>query len=105
VKAGAKCAAVHRAAARELLRRGFETRVEGGAPSGFIQQHGHGLGLAVHEEPSIGRADGRLRSGNVVTVEPGLYYRREAESGSRTRSVVTPTGWRYLVPCEKRFEL
>ncbi|MDO8915430.1 MAG: aminopeptidase P family protein [Coriobacteriia bacterium] len=35
---------------------------------------GHGVGLAVHELPSLGRASrGPVRSGSVVTIEPGVY--------------------------------
>jgi Xaa-Pro aminopeptidase len=33
------------------------------------------VGLEVHERPSLGEAgEATLKSGQVVTVEPGLYY-------------------------------
>jgi Xaa-Pro aminopeptidase len=41
---------------------------------GFIHSLGHGVGLQVHELPSIGPNRTTLAAGNVVTVEPGLYY-------------------------------
>ena len=41
---------------------------------GFIHGLGHGLGLAVHEAPRVNAAGSRLRAGQVVTVEPGLYF-------------------------------
>jgi len=35
---------------------------------------GHGVGLQIHEAPGINSAAaGTLRSGSVVTVEPGVY--------------------------------
>ena len=36
---------------------------------------GHGLGLAIHERPSLSHlGDDRLQVGNVFSIEPGLYY-------------------------------
>ena len=36
---------------------------------------GHGVGIDIHEEPVLApRNEGPLVEGNVVTVEPGLYY-------------------------------
>jgi len=35
---------------------------------------GHGVGLSVHEEPSISQlSEGYLEAGSVVTIEPGIY--------------------------------
>lgn len=62
---------VHEAVKDTLKSHGFETR--GG--EGFIHSTGHGIGLEVHEEPRIGDLDVELKSGMVVTIEPGLYYR------------------------------
>ncbi len=40
----------------------------------FVHSLGHGVGLAVHEAPTLSpRSRKRLESGNVVTVEPGIY--------------------------------
>lgn len=66
VRAGRSGKAVD-AAAREVI-----------AAAGYGQQFGHGLGhgigLEVHEGPALSRRVGqRLVSGNVVTVEPGVY--------------------------------
>ena len=43
---------------------------------GFFHGVGHGVGIDIHEPPSIGRVSRILREGNVVTVETGLYYQR-----------------------------
>jgi Xaa-Pro aminopeptidase len=105
VRAGARCGGVHRAAVEEFRRRGYGTGRSGeGAPS-FLHGTGHGVGLEVHEEPSLAQAGGRLRAGNVVTVEPGLYWPGVGGVRIEDTVVVTGSGWKYLVPCEKRFEL
>ncbi len=41
--------------------------------TGFIHGTGHGVGLAVHELPSLSFGGGELEAGNVITIEPGLY--------------------------------
>ena len=45
-----------------------------GRMQGFFHGTGHGLGLQIHEPPSISVRGTVLRAGHVVTVEPGLYY-------------------------------
>src|SRR6267142_517852 len=40
----------------------------------FVHSTGHGLGLEVHEEPRVARGQSHiLVSGNVITIEPGVY--------------------------------
>lgn len=42
----------------------------------FTHSLGHGVGLAVHEEPGLNSRNNSLLSvGNVVTIEPGIYIR------------------------------
>jgi Xaa-Pro aminopeptidase len=40
---------------------------------GFFHSLGHGVGLEVHEAPSLGRSGEPLVAGDVVAIEPGLY--------------------------------
>jgi len=66
VKAGAGCREVD-AAARAVIDAG-------GHGEHFGHGLGHGVGLDIHEAPRLSqRSDGELQSGNVVTVEPGIY--------------------------------
>ena len=40
----------------------------------FVHSTGHGLGLEVHEDPRLARGQKtQLASGNVITIEPGVY--------------------------------
>jgi len=105
VKPGVKCATVHNAAEEVFKKRRYTTEVENGRATGFIHSTGHGVGLAIHEGPSVGPGDDRLRSGNVITIEPGLYYPDIGGIRIEDTIVVTRDGWRYLVPCEKHFEV
>jgi len=42
--------------------------------TGFVHSLGHGIGLEVHEPPALGPSGKDLVAGNVITIEPGLYY-------------------------------
>jgi Xaa-Pro aminopeptidase len=67
VKAGVTCGEVD-AAARDVLKKS-------GLEEHFVHSTGHGLGLEVHEEPRLARGQQvRLEAGNVVTIEPGVYF-------------------------------
>jgi Xaa-Pro aminopeptidase len=51
-------------------------RSEAGTQAGYVHSLGHGIGLQIHEKPNIThvRQDEIFRVGQVVTIEPGLYY-------------------------------
>ncbi len=51
-------------------------RSDSTANEGYVHSLGHGVGLMIHESPSIShiRRDDIWQQGNVVTIEPGLYY-------------------------------
>ncbi|MEX2211961.1 MAG: Xaa-Pro peptidase family protein [Gaiellaceae bacterium] len=56
---------------------------------GFFHSLGHGVGLEVHEAPSLGRSGEPLVAGDVVAVEPGLY--RSGYGGCRLEDLVLVT--------------
>ncbi len=66
IRAGVTCREVDRAA-RQVIR-------DSGHGVYFGHALGHGVGLAIHEEPRLSsRSRRKLRPGMVVTVEPGIY--------------------------------
>lgn len=98
---------VYEAVCRHFESAGYATSLRDGSypPAGFIHGLGHGLGLEVHERPTIGAADEILREGYVLTVEPGLYD--PGIGGVRIEDVVVVTadGCRNLTNFEKRLVL
>ena len=105
IRAGASTRAIHEEVQRVFAARKFETSVKDGVARGFFHGTGHGVGLDIHEAPSVSLADDILRAGHVVTVEPGLYYPEHGGVRIEDTVVVTKTGWRYLASCPKPFEV
>lgn len=66
VKPGITCAEVDRAARQVIEEAGYGER--------FMHRVGHGLGIDVHEYPSLhGQNQDILQEGTVFTIEPGIY--------------------------------
>jgi len=105
IKHGVKSADVHKAIIDYFDRSGFKTGNIEGKQQGFIHYTGHGLGLEIHEPPRVGMGDEILKSGNVVTVEPGLYY--EKLGGIRIEDVVLvrKNGCEILSKFPKKFQV
>ena len=82
---------------------GYPTRVRDGRQTGFFHGTGHGLGLEIHEHPRFQKTI--FKVGQVLTVEPGLYY--PGLGGVRTEDVVaiTKRGVRILSHCKNQLEL
>ncbi|MBI2487685.1 MAG: aminopeptidase P family protein [Deltaproteobacteria bacterium] len=105
IKDGVKAKEVHGAIVGFFKKNGFETGNIDGKQQGFIHSTGHGLGLEIHEPPRVSSGDEVLEEGNVVTVEPGLYY--ENLGGVRIEDVVVvkKDGCLNLTRCPKRFRV
>jgi Xaa-Pro aminopeptidase len=64
---------------------------------------GHGVGLEVHEGPRLSkRSDEQLVSGNVVTVEPGVYIPSKLGVRIEDLVVVTDTAHQVLTGLDKQ---
>lgn len=51
------------------------SRSHPGTSTGYVHSLGHGVGLKIHERPRLSHlANDSIQKGNVVTIEPGLYY-------------------------------
>jgi Xaa-Pro aminopeptidase len=76
VRPGTKDA--HRAVSDYFHSQGFPTRAhhKGDKPlvEGFPYSLGHGVGLEVHEKPWVGIRPDDLKDGDVIAIEPGLYF-------------------------------
>ena len=83
--------------------QGYPTEVKNGRQTGFFHGTGHGLGLEIHEFPRFQKTI--FKVGQVLTVEPGLYY--PGLGGVRTEDVVaiTKTGIRMLSKLPNQLEL
>ncbi len=101
IKAGVPVAEPHKACCDVFAQKGFATGMINGFIQGFIHSTGHGVGLDIHEEPRLYTGDQTLEAGNVVTVEPGLYYRDYGGVRIEDLIVVEHGGYRNLNHLEK----
>jgi len=107
IRATVKTADVHRAVQQFFVQQGYKTGRRNGRMEGFFHGTGHGLGLEIHEAPRVSMSSTeKLRSGQVVTVEPGLYY-PDLGGGVRLEDValVTGNGAKNLTRFEKVLEI
>jgi len=65
---------IHRAITTHFDKQGFKTGTIRGKQGGFFHGTGHGVGLEIHEAPRVSTSPDILKSGHVITIEPGLYY-------------------------------
>ncbi len=82
MKIGASCKEVD-SASRQIVE-------EAGYGAQYIHSLGHGVGLEIHEPPSVSqRSVEKLEAGNVVSDEPGIYL--HGEGGVRIEDTVLIT--------------
>jgi Xaa-Pro aminopeptidase len=103
MKPGVDGLKLHHEVKQLFTDRGFPTEVRDGRQVGFFHGTGHGLGLEIHEFPRFQKT--AFKPGQVLTVEPGLYY--PGIGGARLEDVVvvTQNGTRMLSRFEKRLEI
>ena len=99
---------VHQKVSDILHEAGYETLLHDQKPGeplqrGFIHGTGHGVGLEIHEAPRVSTADEKLVPGDVVTIEPGLYYPEIGGVRIEDLVVITEDGCRNLTRFTKEF--
>ena len=110
IRAGVNGRDVHRKVADVLHEAGYKTNVhdqEEGKPltEGFFHGTGHGVGLEIHEAPSVSLADDELIPGDVISVEPGVYDPKVGGVRIEDLVVVTESGCRNLTTFPKVFRI
>ncbi|MDQ6965760.1 MAG: M24 family metallopeptidase, partial [Mariprofundaceae bacterium] len=71
----------------------------------FFHGTGHGVGLDIHEMPRISVRDDILKTRQVVTVEPGLYYPEIGGVRLEDMVVVRENGCDNLTRFHRRLEI
>ncbi|MFH2033245.1 MAG: M24 family metallopeptidase [Candidatus Margulisiibacteriota bacterium] len=98
VRQGQRCDAID-TAARSMIRKA-------GYGKNFRHSLGHGIGKRVHQAPKIGpRNRNRLKAGQVITIEPGIYI--DGWGGMRVEDMVlvTKLGCKVLTKLPKNLKL
>ncbi len=106
IKSGAIPAEIHQFALDCLKESGFATGKNANGHYGFFHGLGHGLGLDIHEAPRLSAANRTpLKGGEVITVEPGLYYPEWGGVRLEDVIVVTRDSCECLTECETELEI
>lgn len=105
VRAGADGTKIHQEICDRFDAAGYATGLVNGRMQGYFHGTGHGVGLDIHEHPRISRNGSILQEGEVVTVEPGLYYPGLGAVRIEDMVLVTRDDCRNLTNYPKTFEL
>jgi Xaa-Pro aminopeptidase len=103
IKVGESGASLQDEVAAFFVEKGYPKEIRNGRWVGFFHGLGHGLGLDIHEQPRIAKT--HFREGQVLTVEPGLYYPGIGGVRIEDDGVVTDKGLKLLSKFRKELEI
>jgi Xaa-Pro aminopeptidase len=103
LRPGLKGQKIHEETKAFFAKSGYPTTIRNGRWSGFFHGTGHGLGLEIHEEPRFAAAT--FRSGQVFTIEPGIYWPGVGGVRHEDVVVITDRGHHLISNFPKQLEL
>jgi Xaa-Pro aminopeptidase len=83
--------------------KGYPAEIRNNRRVGFFHGLGHGLGLEIHEQPRIAKTT--FKDGQVLTVEPGLYFPGIGGVRIEDDGVVTARGFKVVSSFPKELEI
>jgi Xaa-Pro aminopeptidase len=103
IHAGGSGSALQQEISELFRQKGYPAEIRDGRLVGFFHGLGHGFGLEIHEQPRIAKTD--FKPGQVLTVEPGLYYPGIGGVRIEDDGVVTEKGFKVLSKSGKVLEV
>jgi len=98
IKAGVKCSQVDKAG-RDVLRKYKYAKY-------FVHSSGHGIGKKTHQPPKISsKNDNMLMAGMVITIEPGIYFKKWGGMRVEDMVLVTRRGYKILTNVDRSLVL
>lgn len=104
VRPGVNFLEIQEAVEKLFSERGFKTSGTGKEfpfAEGFVHSIGHGVGQILHDAPHVRKGRTTLQEGDIVTIEPGLYYKDIGGVRLEDMLLVIPEGSRNLTQFPK----
>ena len=109
LKPNTNCADIQKAIEDFFESINYETRGRGHEfmyEEGFVHGVGHGVSKILHDSPRIGRnTEDILKEGDIVTIEPGLYYYHLGGIRIEDMYLITHNGSEKITNFSTQFEI